>query len=231
MTSSVTERDDRSIRDKILGRAGAARSFGEPGKRFSVKGLIKESFAPSDPFAAEPLPWCSEAEIFEKAYGNPLGPDYWDAWLFGAQSRAELADLMAAHCATNQDQFTRVKSTILGELTPQPQKSWREEVEWLIANPNTRTFVPDSLREFLDPQSPRKGTGAPGRPSSMHLVFAEHDRRCEANQAFLSVVEEAEYLQSWFASSHKNLSGTTAKTIENRIRNDHNKWKGKFPRK
>jgi hypothetical protein len=68
-------------------------------------------------------------------------------------------------------------------------------------------------------------TGAPGRPSSMHLVRAEAEQRRKTGQAALPVEDEAKALHSWFKNTHPAGPLPTAKTIENRIREDHRAWR------
>lgn len=64
-------------------------------------------------------------------------------------------------------------------------------------------------------------TGAPGRPSGMHLVEREHARRCAEGRALGSVGREAAQLAAWFRAEHPGAPPPTAKTIENRIRAAH----------
>jgi hypothetical protein len=64
-------------------------------------------------------------------------------------------------------------------------------------------------------------TGAPGRPSSMHLVELEAARRRSAGETKQSVKDEAKFLEQWLKDNHPGAPPTTAKTIENRIRDKH----------
>jgi len=64
-------------------------------------------------------------------------------------------------------------------------------------------------------------TGAPGRPSSMHLIRAEHRRRLDAGEAHESLAAEARYLAAWLAQQHPTAPRATAKTVENAIREAH----------
>lgn len=61
-------------------------------------------------------------------------------------------------------------------------------------------------------------TGAPGRPSSMHLVEAEFERRCASGLVEISLRKEAEALAAWLKSVHPMLRPATPGTIENSIR-------------
>jgi len=63
-------------------------------------------------------------------------------------------------------------------------------------------------------------SGAPGRPSSMHLIEAEFARRAtlQPKEVDPTVKQQSETLRSWFVNRYPALKRPTAKTIENRIR-------------
>jgi hypothetical protein len=61
-------------------------------------------------------------------------------------------------------------------------------------------------------------TGAPGRPSSSHLVEAELDRRISSGTRPGSAAKEAESLADWLKNTHPKLPPMTKKTILNRFR-------------
>lgn len=60
-------------------------------------------------------------------------------------------------------------------------------------------------------------TGAPGRPTSMHLVERELDRRIAAGDSWPSKVSGAEELSEWLRINHKLAPRLTPKTIKNRL--------------
>jgi len=64
-------------------------------------------------------------------------------------------------------------------------------------------------------------TGAPGRPSAMHLVELEHRARWARGEALSSIGAEAEYLSQWLANTHPTLPTVRAKTIRNRLGSEH----------
>lgn len=64
-------------------------------------------------------------------------------------------------------------------------------------------------------------TGAPGRPTSMHLIRAEHDRRIKAGLALRRVIDEASHLAAWLSAEHPTAPQPTPKTIANGIRAPH----------
>ena len=61
-------------------------------------------------------------------------------------------------------------------------------------------------------------SGAPGRPTSAHLVKAELKRRATAGELCASLASEAEHLSQWLTSQHPNAPGMTKKTISNSCR-------------
>jgi hypothetical protein len=65
-------------------------------------------------------------------------------------------------------------------------------------------------------------TGAPGRPSSMHLIVLEFDRRIAAHQIEPSLKEQAAVLCDWLAANHPESPPAGPKTIENKIRKSYN---------
>ena len=61
-------------------------------------------------------------------------------------------------------------------------------------------------------------TGAPGRPTLMHLVEAEMRRRAESGGTCASLADEAVVLEEWCKHQHPTFPTPTAKTISNRLR-------------
>jgi hypothetical protein len=64
-------------------------------------------------------------------------------------------------------------------------------------------------------------TGAPGRPSAMHLVEEEYCARWARSEAHRRIGAEADYLSQWLANTHPTMPRVTAKTIRNRLSRDH----------
>ena len=61
-------------------------------------------------------------------------------------------------------------------------------------------------------------TGAPGAPSSMHIIIEELHRRAGGDEMIrASIKAESEALASWFKDRHPTLRLPTAKTIRNQI--------------
>jgi hypothetical protein len=64
-------------------------------------------------------------------------------------------------------------------------------------------------------------TGAPGRPSAMHLVEGEYCARWTRGEAHSRIGAEAGYLAQWLANAHPTMPRVTAKTIRNRLSSEH----------
>jgi hypothetical protein len=83
-------------RESLLEWARSTRSLRPKERREQVLRLVEESLSAS---AA-----VSVAEIFEAAYGDPTGKDYWRLWLRYEQSEDAIGKLLATHFrAENQD--------------------------------------------------------------------------------------------------------------------------------
>src|SRR5438477_12125704 len=65
---------------------------------------------------------------------------------------------------------------------------------------------------------PPAKTGAPGRPTSMHLIEQEFHLRVAAGQICDTLQAESEYLLSWLRQEHPLAPQPTLKTIKNRLR-------------
>ena len=72
-------------------------------------------------------------------------------------------------------------------------------------------------------------TGAPGKPSMMHLIFTEVLRRTNANDTEVKHTNaaEARSLRDWLVKKHPEGNIPTARTIENRIREKYLKYRAK----
>jgi hypothetical protein len=68
-----------------------------------------------------------------------------------------------------------------------------------------------------EPAEPIYSTGAPGKPSSMHLVEQEMRRRAAAVELAVTLSAEAGYLEAWLRTTHSEAAPATAKTIRNRL--------------
>jgi hypothetical protein len=69
-------------------------------------------------------------------------------------------------------------------------------------------------------------TGAPGRPTSMHLVELEYRDRWQRGEAETGIDAEAEALAEWLRTEHPDAPQLTPKTIANRLRHEHRRRVG-----
>ena len=60
-------------------------------------------------------------------------------------------------------------------------------------------------------------SGAPGKPSSMHLVEWELDRREDAGERHPTIKEWSDVLSQWLAENHRGAPRATSKTISNAL--------------
>lgn len=66
-------------------------------------------------------------------------------------------------------------------------------------------------------------TGAPGRPSSMHLIEDEFQRRARQRLTAPTLGEESEFLANWLKRNHSKWPQPTPKTIKNNLRPEFRK--------
>jgi hypothetical protein len=92
-------------------------------------------------------------------------------------------------------------------------------------NPGKSDAVGELYIEDGDQQA-TDHTGAPGAPSSSHLVLQELKKRIESGRVEQSLRRQAEVLAEWLKENHPNLRTMTPGTIENSVREI---WRG--PRK
>jgi hypothetical protein len=64
-------------------------------------------------------------------------------------------------------------------------------------------------------------TGAPGRPSPIHLVEEEYRARWQRGEAKTPIGAEAAALADWLRTKHRHAPPLTPKTIANRLRHEH----------
>jgi len=66
-------------------------------------------------------------------------------------------------------------------------------------------------------------TGAPGRPTIMHLIRVELERRISAGEVLATLAAQAEALRGWAATTHPTAPTPTSRTIQNGIRELYNR--------
>lgn len=77
--------------------------------------------------------------------------------------------------------------------------------------------VLDSHLGELDPFR----SGLPGRTTAKHKIVAEFQRRVASNEALPSLAAEARELCQWLLRAYPEAPPTSARTIENQLRNPH----------
>jgi hypothetical protein len=105
----------------------------------------------------------------------------------------------------------------------------RTGVRWsklMVLKSDVARWWPFGIGQSNDrPPAVASRTGAPGRPSSMHLIKREHQTRWDRGEALEGVAAEARELHDWFVATHADEQPPTARTIENQIRDDHRQRK------
>ena len=151
---TVTQHGNGNQTQRLLNMAKTVRSWRPYQSRYAVKAIIHDRFRTGLDLK-EPQVDCTESDIFEAAYGDPDGREYWDSWLFERMPARDLADLVATHSASSEAELAKNRSNILRALESEIQKHPRDAAEWLAQNPNTRHLVSDSLRRHLSMRSER----------------------------------------------------------------------------
>jgi hypothetical protein len=67
-------------------------------------------------------------------------------------------------------------------------------------------------------------TGAPGRPTSMHLVEQHYSERCQQKEAKRKISHEADYLAEWLRLKHPREPKLTPKAIRNKLATAHRRY-------
>ncbi len=130
---------------------------------------------------------CTEAEVFEIAYGDLSGRDYWAAWLSPPdEDDRTLARLLATHATAERLSENRefiaalieggesnfaqevaetsnsIDRDLRDALKAFPAGTARDRIAQIAASPKTSHCLPSSLREFLAQDAPRASAGAQG---------------------------------------------------------------------
>ncbi|MER9528550.1 hypothetical protein NKI89_01880 [Mesorhizobium sp. M0309] len=90
----------------------------------------------------------------------------------------------------------------------------RHDVRWkelMVAKADVAHFWP------FESNPPAK-SGAPGRPTSMHLIVAEFEERAARGDTEATLSKQASVLAEWLVQRHRNCPPAGRKAIENGIR-------------
>jgi hypothetical protein len=140
-------------KDKILDRAAAAFLLPEGIRCERVKELMRDAA-----FSGLNI----EAEIFEAAYGDPRGTEYWKSHLSEVLAIESLADLLSVHLVQRDQNIEQTQSAIIStlyaainrfEIPPLLGVSHGEiepssAVKFLLSKPKREHLVPQSLRRL-----------------------------------------------------------------------------------
>jgi hypothetical protein len=92
----------------------------------------------------------------------------------------------------------------------------------MVLNSDVARYWPFCMSQGTTKDGPPiRHTGAPGRPSSMHLIEAEYRARCDRGEANTRIGAEAKLLADWLQKTHPEAPPLTPKTIANRLRHEH----------
>jgi hypothetical protein len=151
------------------------------------------------------------------------------------------AELDRAARAERDRKWNRIEDTFIGQLvagslimyaqSEPPFGNWRAVAPQSCRGmrikhlPTGRVTAPNvelvgvyvAEAQALATEETRKITGAPGRPSSMHLIEAEFERRVEAGNIEQTLTRQSEVLFEWFKAKHPEEPPPKAKTIRNRL--------------
>jgi hypothetical protein len=165
-------------------------------KRWYVLGELPRAFAPQATREQLRDLLFTEAEIFERAYGDATGKEYWLHWLSPPDEPDDtLVRLLAAHKTLDRltEKRERIRRLIADEkinlsglgyrilretesriaqaLKSFPVGAARDRIAQIAESPKTRELVPTSLLNFLEGAPPEPRPAAPrrgkgGRPAA-----------------------------------------------------------------
>jgi hypothetical protein len=97
-----------------------------------------------------------------------------------------------------------------------PAPGWEPQRHWVeVLRDSVELVWPGPVTTYK--------TGSPGRPSSVHLIVPEADRRISTGEVPDSLAAFARSLSEWLKTTHPTAARMKQKTIENRLRETWNK--------
>lgn len=119
----------------------------------------------------------------------------------------------------------------------------RAAAEWMLAMPKRRHLVPPSLGAFLTRQPSAEverkeaaelaqtyRTGAPGRPTSAHLVKLKLAERATEGETLKTCKAEAEWLSTWLKHEHPGVPQMKPKTLQTIIAKEYKEIPKSIPK-
>ena len=171
ISASNEDENQRVLKQQVLGRAKSLSDLPEVFRGPQVTQAICDALA---------VGLHSAAEIFQAAYGDPGGQEYWAAYLSEPMPVYSFAYALSAHVAERADQLETARIAIIGAFHDAAEfgETWfsgdlapllalkrgqdnfeelaelkvhpRAAVEWLLSKPRRRYLIPESLRTFLE---------------------------------------------------------------------------------
>jgi len=140
-------------------------------------------------------------------------------------------------CEANNDVYRL--NTILINWDQDNIDYYKSDGDWAeYMNTRIRLVCDDIDREFPlpetaiqantpsnEPSAATYRTGVAGRPSSIHIVRPEMQRRAASGHLLSSLAAEVRALLQWLQEHHPDAAPLTQKTAENRLRDDYRELK------
>jgi hypothetical protein len=137
-------------RDGLLQWARSARELAPGDQREHVLRIVEESLSSPER--------CSVEDIFDAAYGDPSGRNYWRLW-FKFGSEAEFRKLLAAHFVAEKREiadrllYGRLPDGVCEiALQRYPSGTWTDRVRAIIEDEELDYLIAPSVRAFLQPE-------------------------------------------------------------------------------
>ena len=173
--------------------------------RLKIQGIAGHDIAVPIDVKDEPLPLLRSVEDFlSGSVPADLKPTVWVDPEFSAEAAVRLWPAAYATDSASQAHWRQQRPFEAAKATMDDERSRPEP------KPGDQVMT---------------ATGAPGRPSSMHLLDPEFKRRRDSNRCELSISAESKVLHAWLRENYPQAPLPTPRTIETRIRRDYNRWK------
>lgn len=156
---------------------------------------------------AETGEWIALGKLHPDAKAEIIPRRYWPFLALDIENRV----------ATGSDKTYRAVFGLIARQIPKGHP-FLEAIRVAQVIPDIGSAPAVELLPASSPHPVAAKTGAPGRPSSMHYIRAEFERRAKAGTLEKSLQMEAELLVAWLRSTHPGTPALTAKTVCNTIR-------------